>query len=150
MTNDLAEHIKSLDIQEIRLSNGDHIIAEVVYDDANAEFVIKDPVEITVIDNVMQFTEYFPYCQDQYFVIERENIIACGKVNFPTKAIFVRSVLVRTVKKAVMYGGKSNPEDIGTISQLNSLISGKPQEETVSSDQYQSWDELIDSNSTIH
>lgn len=154
MTNDLKEHIQSLDIQELRLINGDHIIGEIVHDDVEAEFVVKDPVEVTIYDGMIRFIEYLPYVEDQYFVIERSHIIASGNVDFETKAIFVRSALVKKVKRTVISKGRMDELDAELIAELNSLINGgetsapNQEDEPPSSSTY-GWEHMVDT-STKH
>ena len=55
MSDDLREHIAGLDIQEIRLVNGDHILAEVLWDRESPEMVIKDPIKLGIDKNVNLF-----------------------------------------------------------------------------------------------
>jgi hypothetical protein len=157
MTEDLREHIAGLNIQELRLMNGDHILAEVLYDHDSDDIVIKDPVQLTIGPSGGRiFTEWFGFTDGQYFSIDKSSIIAAGNLDFSTKTFFCRLVLTRSIKNNILSGNPQDPEDLELLKEI-SLIMGNvlvSKEENIIADQqveelYEGWVEQVD-ESVVH
>jgi hypothetical protein len=158
MTDDLREHIASLNIQEIRLLNGDHILAEVLYDHESDDIVIKDPVQLTIGPTGGRvFSEWFGFTDGQYFSIDKSSIIASGNLDFQTKAFFCRLVLTRSIKTNILSGNPQDPEDLELLKEI-ALIMGSDvlvsKEDNELADQqveelYSNWADEVD-GSIVH
>ena len=119
MTEDLKSHIAKLDIQELRLMNGDHILAEVIWDKESDDIVIKDPLLLSGDKSV---TEWFAFTEDQYFSIDKSSIIASGGVNFNSKVYFCRLVLTRNIKTNLLSGNPQSQEDIDMLREVAAIL----------------------------
>lgn len=125
MSDDLAAHIKGLDIQELRLLGGAHILAEVLYDREVDEMVLKDPIEVGIgATGGRTFTEWFPFSGDQYFVIDKHNILASGSAAFDTKVLFCRLVIARNIRLAVLNHQPQSDEDLSLLKELTKMMGG--------------------------
>ena len=145
MTDDLRTYISKLDIQEIRLTNGDHIIAEVIWDRESEEIVIKDPLLLMGDKSV---TEWFAFTDSQYFSIDKSSIIASGTLDFNSKAYFCRLVLSRNIKSNLMNGSPQSQEDLDMLREVVQILG---QEHGVTTDDgdevvYEDWADQVDTN----
>ena len=118
MTDDLKSHIEKLDIQELRMANGDHIIAEVLWDRDSDDIVIKDPILVNNSPNGKSFTEWFTFTDTQYFSIDKSSVIASGTVAFTAKVFFCRLVLTRNIKTNLLSGNPQSEEDIDLLKEI--------------------------------
>lgn len=159
MSDDLIVHISKLDIQEMRLIGGAHIIAEVLYDRELDEMVLKDPIEIGIgTTGGRTFTEWFPFTSDQYFVIDKHNILASGPAAFDTKVLFCRLVIARNIRLAVLNNLPQDTEELSMLKELTKMMGGfatgevsdsqRSVEEDVA-DMYNDWADEVDT-STVH
>lgn len=149
MTNDLKEYIDSLDIQEIRLITGEHIMSEVLQD--NDEFILKDPLQLVNMGNGnMSYMEWFPYTSSSYFVIDKSHILASGSMDFESKALFCKITITNNVRKELI--GKTEntigSDTMHLLNDLNEILSKSKRmdldEEPVT--EYDSWEEHVDTN----
>ncbi len=144
MTDDLRDYISKLDIQELRLMNGDHIIAEVLWDRESDEIVIKDPLLLSGDKSV---TEWFAFTDTQYFSIDKSSIIASGTLDFSSKAYFCRLVLSRNIKSNLMSGTPQSQEDLDMLREVVQILGQEhgvtPDEEDMS---YEDWADKVDVN----
>lgn len=140
MTNDLVEHITKLDIQELRMINGDHIIAEILFEDDD-EFTISDAIMIDkMVDGNTFYTEWFPFSDTKYMSLSKKHIIGSTTVGFEYKAMFYRLVITRNVKQNLLKGLAQNPDDIKLLKEISG-IEDTPQEES-----YAGWADQIDTS----
>jgi hypothetical protein len=124
MDNQVREYVHSLNIQEFRLSSGDHIIAEILIDEESSGIVLKDPIQISInAEGYRTFAEWFVFTEDQYFVIDNSNVIASGGVDFLSKLLFCKMVLTRTIKNKLLSGEQSDMSELELLKQLQILIS---------------------------
>ena len=119
MSDDLREHIAGLDIQEIRLVNGDHILAEVLWDRESPEMVIKDPIKLGIDKNgVRTFVEWFSFTDDQYFSIDKSMVMAAGVVDFSSKVFFCRMILTKNIKYNLANGYPQDQDDLDLLKEI--------------------------------
>ena len=155
MSDDLREHIAGLDIQEIRLVNGDHILAEVLWDHESPEMVIKDPIKLGIDKNgVRTFVEWFSFTDDQYFSIDKNMIMAAGTVDFNSKLFFCRLILTKNIKYNMAAGYPQDQEDLDLLKEIalmmGSTVSISSSEDiSVDQEEYNTWMDEVDT-SVIH
>ena len=155
MSDDLREHIAGLDIQEIRLVNGDHILAEVLWDRESPEMVIKDPIKLGIDKNgVRTFVEWFSFTDDQYFSIDKNMIMAAGTVDFNSKLFFCRLILTKNIKYNMAAGYPQDQDDLNLLKEIalmmGSTVSISSSEDiSVDQEEYNTWMDEVDT-SVIH
>ena len=119
MSNDLQEYIKSLDIQEIRLISGEHILAEILHQ-SDDEFAIKDPilVERPIGSGQTAFIEWFPYSEDQYFSLNKDHIVCASEVDYHSKVHFCRMATANKVRRIGVSGSDVSTDDMQLFREL--------------------------------
>lgn len=123
MNEDVSEYIDKLDIQEIRLINGDHILAEVLWDRETPEVLIKDPIKLgNDINGVRTFVEWFSFTEDQYFSIDRSTIVASGSLDINTKLFFCRLIILKNIKFNNIMGLPQNEEELELLRNISTLM----------------------------
>jgi len=154
MSDDLREHIAGLDIQEIRLVNGDHILAEVLWDRESPEMVIKDPIKLGIDKNgVRTFVEWFSFTDDQYFSIDKNMIMAAGTVDFNSKLFFCRLILTKNIKYNMAAGYPQDQEDLDLLKEIallmGSTVTVSSEDTSIDDEEYNTWMDEVDT-SVIH
>ena len=119
MSEDLREYISGLDIHEIRLISGEHIITEIIFQ-SDDEYSVKDPilVERSPGESHTAFIEWFPYAAEQYMSIDKAHILCSTEVDLHSKIHFCRMATANKVRRANMTGNDPDQEDIELFKEL--------------------------------
>lgn len=148
----IKSHIQELNIQEFRLMNGDHIMAEILIDEDSSGIVLKDPIEIAVNgDGYRTFAEWFVFTDNQYFVIDSSTVVASGEVDYLSKLLFCKMVLTRSIKNKLLSGMQSDLSELEYLKQLQLLISETTSRAKMPTDEGVYYDNIsTDERSTNH
>lgn len=143
MSDDLREYISSLDIHEVRLISGEHILAEIIFQ-SDDEYSIKDPILIERIPGEARtaFIEWFPYAQEQYMSIDKAHILCSTEVDLESKIHFCRMATANKVRRATVSGGGPDQEDVDLFKELltaEASTESHPQDDG-------SWVDTVDNN----
>ena len=146
MSDDLREYISSLDIHEVRLISGEHILAEIIFQ-SDDEYSIKDPILIERVPGEARtaFIEWFPYAQEQYMSIDKAHILCSTEVDLESKIHFCRMATANKVRRATINGGGPDQEDVDMFKELlgaEGSVENHPQDDA-------SWVDAID-NTVLH
>jgi hypothetical protein len=147
MSEDLREYISGLDIHEVRLISGEHILAEIIFQ-SDDEYSIKDPilVERDVGNTRTAFIEWFPYAAEQYMSIDKAHIICSTEVDLHSKIHFCRMATANKVRRVSIAGGNPDHEDIELFREL---LGAEVQINSESHPQDDEWLDAVDT-STLH
>jgi len=119
MSDDLREYISKLDIHEVRLVSGEHILAEIIFQ-SDDEYSIKDPilVERIVGESRTAFIEWMPYAEEQYMSIDKAHIICSTEVDLHSKIHFCRMATANKVRRVGISGNIPDEEDVELFREL--------------------------------
>ena len=145
MSDDLREYISKLDIHEVRLVSGEHILAEIIFQ-SDDEYSIKDPilVERSFGSSNTAFIEWFPYAAEQYMSIDKAHIICSTEVDLYSKIHFCRMATANKVRRCTIAGGDPDHEDVELfrellVAEVNTRPESHPQDDPT-------WSESVDTS----
>lgn len=97
MDETIKAFIEDLDVYELHLINGDHLLA-LVNEDADDHIILKDPVKILLQGNDRIYTNWFIHTESEEFSIHKFSTLASAEADFHSKVLFYRTVILKNIK----------------------------------------------------